>query len=192
MKRQAGFSLVELVIVIIVVGLLAVAALPRFINITDEAKQASIEGVAGGFATAVLSARAQWEAYGRPVQGNFNRVNYDGTDFYLSTQAQDDFLASEGYPVSQRQDQVNDVDSDDCVWLMENLLQNPPQVTNDNTEAVNGSYLFYTTVNGSGVNKECRYYQLASADSAGTTNNITSGHYFSYLPAKGQVEVTIR
>ena len=66
MKKQAGFSLVELVIVIIVVGLLAVAALPRFLNVTDEAKKAQIEGVAGGFATAVLSARAQWEAFGRP------------------------------------------------------------------------------------------------------------------------------
>ena len=52
MKKQAGFSLVELVIVIIVVGLLAVAALPRFLNVTDEAKKAQIEGVAGGFATA--------------------------------------------------------------------------------------------------------------------------------------------
>ncbi|MCG7584293.1 type II secretion system protein [Photobacterium sp. OFAV2-7] len=192
MKRQAGFSLVELMIVIIVVGLLAVAALPRFINITDEAKKASIEGVAGGFATAVMSARAQWEAYGRPVQSGFNRVNYDGTDFYLSTKAKDSFLVGEGYPVSQSQHQVNEVVNDDCVWLMENLLQNPPLVTKDSTEAVNGSNLFYTTANGSGVNKECRYYQLASADTKGTTNNITSGHYFSYLPAKGQVKVTIR
>lgn len=50
-KMQQGFSLVELVIVIVVVGLLAVAALPRFLDVTDEAKKASIEGVAGGFAT---------------------------------------------------------------------------------------------------------------------------------------------
>ncbi len=46
-KMQQGFSLVELVIVIVVVGLLAVAALPRFLDVTDEAKKASIEGVAG-------------------------------------------------------------------------------------------------------------------------------------------------
>ncbi|WP_154807033.1 prepilin-type N-terminal cleavage/methylation domain-containing protein, partial [Vibrio cholerae] len=66
-KMQQGFSLVELVIVIVVVGLLAVAALPRFLDVTDEAKKASIEGVAGGFATGVLSARAQWEAQARPT-----------------------------------------------------------------------------------------------------------------------------
>lgn len=63
MKNQHGFSLVELVIVIIVVGLLAATALPRFLQVTDEAKKASIEGVAGGFATAVLSARAS----GKPM-----------------------------------------------------------------------------------------------------------------------------
>lgn len=45
-KMQQGFSLVELVIVIVVVGLLAVAALPRFLDVTDEAK-ASIEGLQG-------------------------------------------------------------------------------------------------------------------------------------------------
>ncbi|MCQ1057130.1 prepilin-type N-terminal cleavage/methylation domain-containing protein [Photobacterium sp. ZSDE20] len=192
MKKQAGFSLVELVIVIIVVGLLAVAALPRFLNVTDEAKKAQIEGVAGGYATAVLSARAQWEAYGRPVQGEFNRVNYDGTEFYLSTKSKDSFLTGEGYPVSANQNQINDIDETDCVWLMEELLQNPPQVTSDSAEAVDGKNQFYAIDASSGVNKECRYYQLASANSQGTTNNITSGHYFSYKPAKGQVEVTLK
>jgi MSHA pilin protein MshB len=39
LKNQKGFSLVELVIVIVVVGLLAVAALPRFLDVTDEAKK---------------------------------------------------------------------------------------------------------------------------------------------------------
>ncbi len=54
MKKQSGFSLMELVIVIVILGLLAVAALPRFLDVTDEAKRASIEGVAGGFATGSL------------------------------------------------------------------------------------------------------------------------------------------
>ena len=65
MKRQKGFSLVELVIVIVVIGLLATVALPRFLDVSLEAKKASVEGVAGGYATAVLSARAQWEAEAR-------------------------------------------------------------------------------------------------------------------------------
>ena len=54
MKRQKGFSLVELVIVIVVIGLLATVALPRFLDVSLEAKKASVEGVAGGYATAVV------------------------------------------------------------------------------------------------------------------------------------------
>lgn len=44
-KKQSGFSLVELVIVIVVVGLLAVAALPRFLDVTDEAKKPALKGL---------------------------------------------------------------------------------------------------------------------------------------------------
>lgn len=77
---EQGFSLVELVIVIVIIGLLAVAALPKFLDVTDEAKKASIEGVAGGFATGVLSARAQWEAKSRPSvasgEQNQNSIDY--------------------------------------------------------------------------------------------------------------------
>ena len=74
--------------VIVIVGLLAVAALPRFLDVTDSAKKASVEGVAGGYATGVLSARAQWEAESRPSitldTETYNSVNYDGVEFWLT------------------------------------------------------------------------------------------------------------
>lgn len=54
---MAGFSLIELVIVIVILGILAVTALPRFLDVTDEAKKASVEGVSGGFATGVSLVR---------------------------------------------------------------------------------------------------------------------------------------
>ena len=38
MKQQTGFSLIELVIVIVVLGILAVTALPRFLDVSEEAK----------------------------------------------------------------------------------------------------------------------------------------------------------
>ncbi len=43
-RQAAGFSLIELVIVIVILGILAVTALPRFLDVTDEAKKASVEG----------------------------------------------------------------------------------------------------------------------------------------------------
>jgi len=44
MKRNAGFTLIELVIVIIVLGILAATAVPKFINLQDDAKESSLKG----------------------------------------------------------------------------------------------------------------------------------------------------
>ena len=45
MKRNAGFTLIELVIVIIVLGILAATAVPKFINLQDDAKESTLKGV---------------------------------------------------------------------------------------------------------------------------------------------------
>ncbi len=51
-KKQQGFTLIELVAVIVILGALAVVALPRFINLQDEAREAALEGVAGSASAA--------------------------------------------------------------------------------------------------------------------------------------------
>lgn len=61
MHKNKGFTLIELVVVIAILGILAAVALPRFMNATKDAHEAAVKGTAGALASAVLLARSQFE-----------------------------------------------------------------------------------------------------------------------------------
>ncbi|MDO8462058.1 MAG: type II secretion system protein [Deltaproteobacteria bacterium] len=57
-KAEGGFTLIELVLVIAILGILAVAALPSFINIVGNAETSARDGVVGGVRTGIANQRA--------------------------------------------------------------------------------------------------------------------------------------
>ena len=99
---QSGFTIIELVVVILLLGILAATALPRFIDVTDEAHVAVVDALEGGLSTAGALYHAEWVG-----KGSTGTV----VPSYVSVPAS----ATTGYP--------NLTNNADCALAFDNMLQ---------------------------------------------------------------------
>ncbi len=68
MKHRSahGFTLIELVVVIALVGILAGVVLPRLADLSEDAHRSSVDSVWGAFTSAIYLVQSQWITKGKP------------------------------------------------------------------------------------------------------------------------------
>lgn len=125
--NQKGFTLIELVVVIVLLGILAVTAAPRFIDVQDDARTATLQAVKASMESAAALVYSKSLIAGNETSTGAETVSVNGVDI----------LVRFGYPRDNN-------DTAEGVWR-DNLLDlNPDEFTVDRQ---NGGIIIYPTDN---------------------------------------------
>ncbi len=117
-NKKLGFTLIELVIVIVLIGILSAAALPKFATLITRARQAAASGVAGGLSAAASIAHAQWLADGSPES-----INLEGQLIYMSPLIN----GMGGWPEDTQAIGNGVATPDKCLAIWNGILNTPPK-----------------------------------------------------------------
>lgn len=176
--RQQGFTIIELVVVILLLGILTATALPRFMDVTDEAHEAVLDGVAGGLRTATGLFHAEWTAEQQPAADSL--IDYgngllitNANGYPYGVDIDDDGVDATDHLGSATGDDADTV----CEALFNNLLQTGAPSTDtvpvadantapdDSTDNVDGEEVDFIVYSGDGGTESdtCTYDYTADS-----------------------------
>ena len=164
MRNQKGFTLIELIIVIVVLGILAVTAAPQFIDFSSDARQSALKGARGSINGAIDTVYGRAQIDGVATGEDTVNVNGVSVDIY------------NGYPKSSELATVAGLSSDE--WAIVNTAGTYSGTLADGVSVITFSSLVGTSPSATditGTNCYVEYNDKASADTRPTITVYDTG-----------------
>ncbi|MEZ8605078.1 type II secretion system protein [Vibrio splendidus] len=150
MQRNQGFSLIELVVVIVTLGVIAVIAAPRFLNFSQDAKANTMITVGAGMESALTLLYSQ--AVIEEQESGIGEVTISGVQVPLLN----------GYPLVNGNDSFEEINAQVQVWFNiesvgKTTIEKDPSAAPffiDKATSLNQIYIFFSGTSTSGDRTE--------------------------------------